>query len=95
MYPLVILLGIAAVRKDHKHIIYALPLAIIGACTSIYHILVQKTDWFQDGSIGCGLIPCDTDYLNWFGFVTIPMLALAAFLLIIIVLIGIHISTKK
>jgi len=82
MYPQVILLGIAAVRKDYKQTLYVLPLAILGAGTSFYHILVQKTNLFKEAANGCGMIPCDIQYINWFGFVTIPKLALTAFLLI-------------
>lgn len=95
MYPLVILLGIAAVRKDYRQTIYALPLAAIGAMISTYHILLQKTTWFKGEKSGCGLIPCDVDYINWYGFITIPMLAWTAFILIIVVLIGVHIATKE
>jgi disulfide bond formation protein DsbB len=83
MYPQVILLGLAAVRKDYGQTVYVLPMTILGACISIYHILLQKTDWLKEvGSAGCGPVPCDVQYINWLGFITIPMLALTAFLLI-------------
>ncbi len=82
MYPQVLLLGIAAVRKDYKQSLYIWPMALIGACISIYHILVQKTSWFEEAGTSCGLVPCTTQYIDWFGFVTIPMLALTAFLII-------------
>ena len=42
MYPLVILLGIAAVKKDAGIVTYVLPLSIIGGSISIYHYLIQK-----------------------------------------------------
>ncbi|NEW08788.1 disulfide bond formation protein B [Paenibacillus sp. SYP-B3998] len=83
MYPLVILLGIAAVRRDYKLTIYALPLTIWGACISIYHVLLQSGVFHEDAT-ACGPVPCDVDYLNWFGFITIPMLAGTAFILITI-----------
>lgn len=89
MYPLAILLGIACFRAD-KHIIpYVLPLSIIGGCFSIYHISEQK---FGAPSVCTGTVPCSGEYINWFGFVTIPMLALTAFILITVVL---SISYKK
>ncbi|MDQ1909854.1 Disulfide bond formation protein C [compost metagenome] len=84
MYPLVIILGIAAVRKDHKVFLYVLPLSVWGAGISLYHYLMQKTPWFKTGAAACGLVPCDVDYIDWFGFVTIPFLALVAFILITI-----------
>ncbi|MEK8126396.1 disulfide oxidoreductase [Paenibacillus filicis] len=82
MYPLVLLLGIAAVRKDRRIYLYVLPLSVWGAGISLYHYLMQKTEWFKDGAKACGLVPCDVDYIDWFGFVTIPFLALVAFVLI-------------
>lgn len=42
MYPLVIILGIAAVRKERHMYIYALPMSIWGAGISLYHYLMQK-----------------------------------------------------
>ncbi|GAB2699546.1 disulfide oxidoreductase [Paenibacillus thermoaerophilus] len=86
MYPLTILFGVAAVRKDRGVIYYGFPLAAIGGSISLYHVLLQKLDWMKSNMPACGLIPCDTDYINWFGFVTIPVLALTAFILILIIL---------
>lgn len=79
MYPLVIILGIATVRKDVSQTIYVLPLTIIGMGMSTFHYLVQKTSLFPSSSGACGIVPCTTEYLNVFGFITIPMLALIAF----------------
>lgn len=84
MYPLVVLLGAAIIRKDYKIGIYSLIIAIIGACISAYHYLLQKVSFFSTSSATCGRVPCTGDYLDWFGFITIPFLALIAFLIIII-----------
>lgn len=46
MYPLVVLLGAAIIRKDYKIGIYSLIIAIVGACISIYHYLLQKVFFF-------------------------------------------------
>jgi len=85
MYPLAIILGIAAVRKDTKIYLYVLPLSIWGACISTYHYLMQKTALFKEAAAACGPIPCDVDYINWLGFITIPLLALIAFVLITVI----------
>jgi disulfide bond formation protein DsbB len=86
MYPLAILLGMATFRDDQNLISYLYPLVIIGAIISTYHILLQKIPAFTD--LGCQAgIPCSYDQLNLFGFITIPMLALTAFLLIILFLV--------
>jgi len=85
MYPLSIILGIAFVKEDTGIVKYALPLAIIGGCFSVYHTIIQKIP--PDSTIAaCGPTSCQEDYLNWFGFITIPMLALFAFLIIVIAL---------
>lgn len=85
MYPLVLLLGIAAVRKDLKQSLYVLPFAIIGMSISSYHYITQKIPALSNASTGCGIIPCNVEYINWFGFITIPFLAFIAFTLIFII----------
>ena len=82
MYPLVILLGIAVARKDYEVWIYVLPLSMIGLGFSIFHILIQNVPALHDTGAKCGIVPCYIDYLNWFGFITIPVLAGTAFLII-------------
>lgn len=82
MYPLTVILGMAVVRKEYKQSLYALVLSVIGGLFSIFHYLVQKLPAMQELGKSCGIIPCNTDYINWFGFITIPLLALIAFVLI-------------
>ncbi|MEH7613394.1 disulfide oxidoreductase [Gottfriedia acidiceleris] len=82
MYPIVFILGIAFYKNKIKDVIYVLPLSLIGMCISIYHILIQKVPALKETATQCGPVPCTGDYLNWFGFITIPMLAFVAFLLI-------------
>lgn len=84
MYPLVVLFAVASVRKDNKVYVYALPLAGIGGLFSLYHYLMQKTSLFQETAT-CGPVPCTYDALDWFGFITIPLLALTAFILITVI----------
>ncbi|MNJ43494.1 Disulfide bond formation protein C [compost metagenome] len=82
MYPLVILLGMAAFRNDRKILVYAIPLSIIGGSISTYHYAQQKIPGLAQ-LLPCKVgIPCNVDYLNWWGFVTIPLMALVAFILI-------------
>lgn len=89
MYPMVILLGVATVKKDYGIVKYALPTLLIGLAISIYHNLMEKTDWFEGGKRACGLVPCDAEYINWFGFITIPFLSLTAYVLVILLLAGV------
>lgn len=46
MYPLVLLLGTAIIRKDYRIGIYSLTLAIIGACIAAYHYSLQKSHFY-------------------------------------------------
>ncbi|AGK52511.1 disulfide oxidoreductase [Bacillus sp. 1NLA3E] len=84
MYPMVIILGIAVIRKDDRISFYSMILSAIGACISLYHYSLQKVPFMADHAVTCGRIPCTGDYINWFGFVTIPLLALVAFVIIFI-----------
>jgi disulfide bond formation protein DsbB len=82
MYPLVLLLGIAAFRRDIGIRVYAIPLAAIGAVISVYHLLLE---WhIVEVSLVCEVDnPCSTVLFRQFGFISLPFLALTAFLLII------------
>jgi disulfide bond formation protein DsbB len=82
MYPQVILLGMAFVRKDFNMARYSLVLSIIGGTISTYHYLIQKVPFFKENAPSCGIVPCTGQYINWLGFITIPFLALTAFILI-------------
>lgn len=89
MYPQVIILGIASYYNDRKAIRYSLPLACIGWCISLLHYSMQK------GLIALNLTcsptsPCTAQWINVFGFITIPFLAWTGFTLIGILLILIH-----
>ncbi|MFS1516051.1 disulfide oxidoreductase [Bacillus sp. SCS-151] len=82
MYPLVIILGIALVKKDYSISLYSFVLSTIGGLISIYHLSIQKISFMGEHSLSCGMIPCNVEYINWMGFITIPFLALIAFVLI-------------
>lgn len=85
MYPLVPLLGIAAVRGDVSIRAPAAVLAISGALIAAYHYAVQ---WIPDlDSIGCSVDnPCSAMWVREFGFVSIPFMALSGFLAILALL---------
>jgi len=81
MYPIAILLAIGIVRRDRGLHLYVLPFSTAGMGVSLYHYLLIKTDWFPPPTCAVD-IPCTVDYLNWFGFINIPFLALTAFVII-------------
>lgn len=84
MYPLILILGIGAFQNDISVKKFVLPMAILGSFISFMHYLEQKVPGFAGIKPCVKGIPCSAEYINWFGFVTIPFLALIAFLLIII-----------
>lgn len=86
MYPQALILGIASYTGDQKVARYVLPLSLAGLCTSAWHYGGQKfPDLFPLGACTGG-VPCGTQYINVFGFVTIPLLAFIAFTLISLIL---------
>jgi disulfide bond formation protein DsbB len=86
MYPLSILTLLIAVRGDNRAARYLLPLPIVGAGTSIYHMLIER-NVIKEPKACSILIPggCGTNWIanHGFGYLTIPTLALTAFLLLI------------
>lgn len=93
MYPLVIILGIGTFQSDISVKKYVLPLSIIGGTISFFHYLEQKVPGFGGIKPCVSGVPCSAQYINWFGFITIPFLALIAFTLITICMILLF--TKK
>ncbi len=81
MYPLVVVLGIAALRKDRGIWRYVLPIALIGAAISTYHYLHER---FPDSvSTSCSLeASCSTLWIWEFHFLSIPGMAWVGFVLI-------------
>jgi disulfide bond formation protein DsbB len=86
MYPQAILLGIASYRQDRGIFIYAVPLSVIGGCISLYHYGEQKLPWLAKLAPCTVGVPCSGQYINWLGFITIPLLALTASVLIVLFL---------
>ena len=84
MYPIVILLAAAIIKKDAKAAFYSATLSGIGGLISIYHYGAQKIDFMSETSPSCGLVPCTGEYINWLGFITIPLLAFTAFVIIFV-----------
>jgi disulfide bond formation protein DsbB len=87
MYPLAAILLIAAIRRDTRGgALYGLPLAIFGAIVAIYHIYIEYHP--EAETAGCKIgAPCTTKWIDKLGYITIPVLALTAFLAIITLLV--------
>ena len=82
MYPQVLLFFVALWKSDKRVVRYSLTLSIIGAAIALYHYIVQRVNY----SINCGTdaASCTLKYTFAYGYITIPMMALTAFVLLII-----------
>lgn len=81
MYPLVVVLGVAALRRDRGIWRYALPLAVIGAGFSTYHYLHERFP--ESVSTSCSLeASCSTLWIWELHFLSIPGMAWVGFVLI-------------
>lgn len=87
LFPLVIILAAGLFPVVDKGVVrYALPLAIAGWLTALYHTLLYSgviPESIQPCTQG---VSCTEEYIDLFGFVTIPMLSLLSFSAIIALL---------
>ena len=84
MYPLVLILGSAYVQKNARIAVTTAIFSVIGGAISLYHYGLQKVSFLSENAPACGRVSCTGEYINIFGFITIPFLALTAFVLIAI-----------
>lgn len=89
MYPQTILLGMAAYKKDKGIIKYSIILSIIGALIALYHYLIQRG---TITGVPCSAVGysanCSQVFVMTFGYITIPLMALTAFLLMTLLMIN-------
>jgi disulfide bond formation protein DsbB len=82
MYPLVIVLGVAWIRRDAKVWMTALVFVVLGAPLSLYHWLVERVPAFAESSSCSVSVPCTAPWFEKLGFVTLAWMAMSSFLLI-------------
>ena len=94
MYPLAVILTIAAVRRDFGMRIYATVIAGIGGLIAAYHYLIQ---WFPDleGTSCTTSVPCTGVWFREFGFVSIPYLALSTYALVLVLMVALRANTTE
>lgn len=86
MYPQVVLLAVAIWKRDSGVAKYILALSLIGIVLSTHHYIEQiEATFFAPAN---ALVPCDDTgvscaktYTFRFGYITIPMMALTAFII--------------
>ncbi len=87
MYPLVVLFLMNLLYPDDKIFKYSFPLVFTGWLISIYHNLLMFKIIPEKLSPCIQGVPCSVDYINWFGFITIPLLSFFSYTIILILLI--------
>ena len=82
MYPIALLVAISLFTKNFLNGIYIIVLAGLGLLISVYHYQLQL---FPEQANFCStVIPCQSKWVEEFGFVSIPFMAASAFLAILI-----------
>jgi disulfide bond formation protein DsbB len=86
MYPLVLVLGLAAITRSRALRTVGLVAAALGGCVSIYHVLIERFPDIEPSGT-CELTnPCSAILVERAGYVTIPTMALSGFALIVTLL---------
>lgn len=86
MYPLAVILAVGILNRDRLVYRYSLPLSLTGLGIAIYHNLLYYKILPEAAAPCIAGVSCTTKYIEWFGFVTIPLLAGLGFLGITILL---------
>ena len=87
MYPLVLYFGILLTKKSDRNdnIGFGISMSIIGALLAGVHYIFQIT---KTSSVSCSVVgyseSCSQFFVLTYGYITIPMMALTAFLAIVV-----------
>jgi disulfide bond formation protein DsbB len=84
MYPLAVVLLVAAIRRDRGAKFYVVPIAAAGALVSSYHYLLEWKPSLEGGACAAVGPACADIWFREFGFVTLAFMALAGFIAIIV-----------
>jgi disulfide bond formation protein DsbB len=95
MYPLVIILPIGLFPFDRNVVRYAFPLSVAGVLLAGFHLLLVA-GYIPESIKPCVQgVPCSEVQVEWFGFVTIPLLSGLSFLAIAALLMLVHRRSAK
>ena len=83
MYPLVVVLLVGLFPIDRAVVRYALPLAMAGWVVALYHTLLYE-GVIPESAAPCSQgVSCSQEYIELFGFLSIPLLSLLTFTVIV------------
>ena len=95
MFPLMLVLPFGLFPYDRNIVRAVLPLVSVGGLLAVLHVLLvegiipERIAPCQQG------VPCSETVIEWFGFVTIPLLSFAAFATIVALLIMALLRSSK
>lgn len=78
IYPLIILLPIGILKKDPRIADYVLSLTVVGLLISIFQNLLYYKVIPESISPCTAGVSCTTKYVEYFGFISIPLLSFIA-----------------
>lgn len=79
IYPLVLIIGTGIILRDQRMKYYALPVCLSGLLIAIYHNLLYYGVIPESAAPCTEGASCTETHIEWLGFITIPLLSLAAF----------------
>jgi len=88
LFPLAVLLPAGILLRDRNLSWYTLPLTVAGLGIALYHNLVYYGVVPEDLTPCTQGVSCSDRQIEWLGFVSIPLMALVAFLTILICLLA-------
>ena len=96
MYPQVLILGMAMWKKDKNIADYSILLSILGGIIATYHYIIQfvETKIVPCSAVGYS-VSCSDNFVLDYGYITIPMMALSAFVAIIILMLFLKFNSNK
>ena len=87
MYPLVLVLMVGLFPFDAKVVRYALPLATVGWLVAFYHTLLYEGVLPESAAPCSQGVSCSEEYIELFGFLSIPVLSLLSFTAVALLLV--------
>ena len=95
IFPLVLLLPAGLFPFDPRIVRYALPLSAVGWAIAVFHVLLTYGLVPESIKPCTQGVPCGQNPIEWFGFVSIPLLSLTAFSVIVALLLMTHFKVSK
>lgn len=83
MYPLVIIFLVGSFQPLKYTVRFSLPLVFIGWLIALYHNLLHFEIIPEEASPCLEGVSCSTIFIDWFGFITIPLLSFVSFSIIL------------